>query len=148
MRVKGLLQNPGTHWKVINGLLMVLFAGVPFLADTPGGVDTPSFAIKACVAAIVLLPAATIAWLYFQKSPFKVPGWDKSPFNSRDPLQGVFLGPWFGFAIFMGALLQVPRWGNDYLWTAAIAGCVFLGFFVARILAYRIFRGRIESSRA
>jgi hypothetical protein len=145
------LQAAGTHWKILNPLLIILLMAVPLYCARDvqklDEFDSPSFAIPACVVALVLLPAIEIAWLYFSKAPFKMPAWGRSPFGSDDPLQTLFIGTWCAFAAFLSALLLVPRFGSDYIWTAAIWGCVFVGFFIAQLIAHRVFRTRIENSR-
>src|ERR1700724_2539310 len=78
------LQAAGTHWKILNPLLIILLMAVPLYCARDvqklDEFDSPSFAIPACIVALVLLPAIEIAWLCFSKAPLKMPAWDRSPF--------------------------------------------------------------------
>jgi len=142
--MKKSFQRPGAHWKFINALLIVSFACSAYLVQEPDGFDRPAFGIVFSIAAIVLLPLTTIIWLHFVKAPLRAPAWNRSPFGSSDPLQPVFFGPWWGFAVFFGALSLVPRLGMAYIWTAVGWGGIFLGCLTSRFLAFRLYRDRID----
>jgi hypothetical protein len=91
----------------------------------------------------VLVPLVTIMWLHFVKVPLRAPAWNRSPFGSSDPLQPVFLGPWWGFAALLGVSSLVLRFGMAYVWTAVGWGGVFVGCLITRFLVFRLYRDRI-----
>jgi hypothetical protein len=138
-------RAPGTHWTIINALLIVIFASSAFLVQEPepGDFDSPAVGIAFSVAAIVLFPLATIIWLHFAKAPLRAPAWNRSPFGYSDPLQSVFLAPWWGFAALIGVFSLVFRFGMVYIWTAVGWGGVFVGCLITRFLAFRLYRNRI-----
>jgi hypothetical protein len=148
--LKHSFQAPGRHWKLINALLILFFLLPSLLiepSDDPGDYDSANFEILLCIAALVLIPVGQLAWLHRSKFPLIVPAWDRYPFGSRDPLQTSFIGTWCAFAVFASAILLIARFGRRYTWTAAFLGCVFLGSFLAHIVACRVFRSRIQDPR-
>ena len=142
--MKESFKSPGTHWTIINVFLILVFTASGFLGDKPTEFDSARFGIIFCAVVIVVIPAWTIAWLYFSKAELKTPAWNRCPFGSGDPLQTMFIGTWCGFAGFVSALAQLPRFSGRFIWTVAICGCVFLAFVIGRIVAYRLFRDRIR----
>lgn len=133
---------------MINALLVILFfATNAFIeADKPES-DSATVGLIGSVIGIIVLPLGTMIWLYFSKSEFRMPAWDRSPFGSADPLQSLFICTWCTLAVFVALLVRILHWGQGYFWTAIVSGSVFIGLFVTRLLAHRVFGSRIESSR-
>src|SRR5438270_9826042 len=91
-------QQPGAHWKLINGLVILGFALSGFFAPEPLEFDNARYGITFCTIVVIIIPPSMIIWLNFTKSDLRRPTWDRCPFGSRDPLQLVFVGTWCALA--------------------------------------------------
>jgi hypothetical protein len=99
-----------------------------------------------CLCVLVVMSLFAVGTLHLSKTArFRRPSLNRFSLNwSGDPLQALFLSTLVCLGLVVGSLTRVLNSGAVGFWTVAFNCSLFIGLVVGQLVAYRLYRGRIE----
>jgi hypothetical protein len=131
-------------WRLLNTglILFYLFSGPTMVSQCARPHLREDWFACPLLAVGGLLFALGSVW-YSRAETFIRPNWDRNPFDWRyDPLQALFIMTWGVTGWAVGGSFELLSVGDNGLLTVAMLFSTALGFFLGRLLVYRLFRER------
>lgn len=138
--------GPGRIWVMTNAALVALSVYTGWAEMEPRSLSESNPDALLCAVIFFGLPLFVVGALSIAKvRRFRRPSWNRFPLNWwSDPLQTLFVSTLCALGLFVGSLSGLYRVGPRGFWMTASFGSTFLGLLITQILAYRLFRNRIE----
>jgi hypothetical protein len=138
----------GPVWMLFNALLILLSVWAGYAEMSPSKLQHTNPDLILCVCIVILLPLFVIGTLHLSKADrLRRPSLNRFPLNwSGDPLQALFISTLCCLGLFIGSLSRVIDSGALGFWTVAFYCSLFFGLLTGQLVAYRLYRSRIEGN--
>ena len=137
-------------WLVVNIVVVLTSPWAGYHDMAPERLSQENTDQYACIAVAIILPLFVLGILSFAATcceQFRRPAWDRFPVNWwYDPLQALFITTLIALGWAIGSQLRFPAYGTVGYWTVVLHWCIFFGLVVGELIAYPIFRHRIEET--
>jgi hypothetical protein len=137
-------------WRIVNVVAVVTSPWAGYKALAPEKLSRTNVDPALCLSLSIVMPLFVLGALWFasgQCDSFRRPSWDRFPINWwYDPLQALFITTLGALGFAIGAQLRFHFVAPLGYWTVVLYWCIFFGLVLGEVIAYPIFRHRIETA--
>ena len=139
-------------WKIVNTAILLLSTWSGYAALSPAKLKGTNPDLVLCIAAFIGIAMFAIAAPHFATvATFRKPQWGRFFLSWwRDPMQTLFMTTCFWAAWVVGSAARFfspdLRADKTAMWTVLTYAAILAGLVIGQVIAYPVYRNRIESA--